>query len=789
MKAPRTAPDLVALLRTSGVLEPQRLEAYLSGLRQSGRVPCQPEALAALLVRDGLLTRYQAELLLRGNAGGLVLGKYRILDKLGDGGTGTVYLAQHMRMNRRVALKVLPPERAANEAYLARFRREAEAAAALDHPNIVQAYDFELEGGAPFLVMEYVEGPSLQEVVERGGPLEVAQAAHYVRQAALGLQHAHEAGLVHRDVQPANLLVSGSGVVKVLDLGLARFARDEAGVLTRTLEQGMVLGTADYLAPEQARDSHDVDIRADVYSLGATFYFLLTGQPPFPGGTLNQKLLWHQTRAPRPVTALRPEVPQGLAAIVARMLAKDVRERYQTPAEVAWALAPWALALVAPAPLAGVPPSSPTPPPALATTKNPDLALPASLAPDAETITPLPAAIVSPKADLGAGPAGAVEEGARKGRPKQRDLYWAGVIDAAREDAERSALAPQRRAGKHGWYVAALVALVGLVGVVAGGLWWALSPPAPAPAPARAVVVRPPTRLRATPRAAGGIELRWEAPAGQETAFRVERAGKEDAADWAELATTAPGATRYTDATAQRGKPYYYRVFATSEAGTSASSDTAWLAPDYADGFTEHGLVRNGGATLVGSALRLTDNGKDQARSAFYHLPVRVHAFRTRFRFRIDRTARADGFTFCLQATGPNAVGLRGGGLGYQTIGRSLAIKFDLWDNSGEGPNSTGLYTDGSPPEGVGAINLTPSGIDLHSGRLYDVEVAYARGSLSLTIRDVADPAKTFRKTFAVNVPRVVRGPKAFAGFTASTGGEGAIQDVLSWTWEEDAGR
>jgi serine/threonine protein kinase len=211
---------------------------------------------------------------------------------------GTVFLCEHTSMRRRVAIKVLPVAKAKDPSYLERFYREARAVAALDHPNIVRAYDIDQDEKLHFLVMEYVDGASLQEIVKRAGPLEPLRAAHYMCQAAFGLQHAHEAaGLVHRDIKPGNILVDRTGAVKVLDMGLARFFHDEEDVLTKKYDEN-VLGTADYLAPEQALDSHAVDIRADIYSLGATFYFCLTGKTPFSEGTVAQKLIWHQTRAP-----------------------------------------------------------------------------------------------------------------------------------------------------------------------------------------------------------------------------------------------------------------------------------------------------------------------------------------------------------------------------------------------------------------------------------------------------------------------------------------------------------
>src|SRR5262249_50912874 len=210
-------------------------------------------------------------------------GTYRVLERLGWGGMGLVYLCEHKLMRRRVAVKGLPSAKSKDPAALDRFQREARAVAALDHPNIVHAYDIDQDESLHFLVMEYVDGASLQEIVKKVGPMDVHRAAHYMQQTCLGLEHAHDAGLVHRDIKPGNILVDRSGVVKVLDMGLARFFNDEEDILTKKYDEN-VLGTADYLAPEQALDSHGVDIRADIYSLGATFYFLLTGRTPFGEG-------------------------------------------------------------------------------------------------------------------------------------------------------------------------------------------------------------------------------------------------------------------------------------------------------------------------------------------------------------------------------------------------------------------------------------------------------------------------------------------------------------------------
>lgn len=335
MPAPSTIEDFLEVVRKSNQVDPGRLEAYLEQHRKGDTLPPEPKKFAALLVREGLLTNFQAEQFLQGKYRGFNLGGYRILERLGSGGTGTVYLAEHEVMKRMVALKVLPPSVSSEQAILERFRREAQAAAALDHPNIVRAYDFRQEGQLHFLVMEYVNGPSLEQVLQSHGPLSVPVACEYIRQAALGLQHAHEAGLVHRDIKPGNLLVDPTGMVKILDMGLARFTPEGQESLTKKFDENTVMGTADYLAPEQALNLHHVDSRADIYSLGATLYALLAGEPPFASGTVTQKLLWHQMRDPTPLHERRSDVPEEVELIVATMMAKDIQQRYQSAAEVA----------------------------------------------------------------------------------------------------------------------------------------------------------------------------------------------------------------------------------------------------------------------------------------------------------------------------------------------------------------------------------------------------------------------------------------------------------------------
>jgi WD40 repeat protein/serine/threonine protein kinase len=280
-------------------------------------------------------------------AGGTVrdqVGQYRLLEKLGQGGMGTVYKAQHTLLKRVVALKVIAAERMSDAKAVARFRREMEAVGQLQHPNIIAASDAGAADGIHFLVMEYVAGINLSQLVRRHGPMSVAAACEVIRQAAAGLQHAHTHGLVHRDLKPANLLLAPDGVVKVLDLGLA-LLRGEQPTGEELTEPGQVMGTFDYMAPEQALDTHAVDIRADVYSLGCTLYYLLAGQAPFGGpqyrSTL-QKLLAHAKEPVPPIRVHRPEVAPELAALLERLLAKAPADRFATPAEVGSALKSWA---------------------------------------------------------------------------------------------------------------------------------------------------------------------------------------------------------------------------------------------------------------------------------------------------------------------------------------------------------------------------------------------------------------------------------------------------------------
>lgn len=266
--------------------------------------------------------------------------RYRVERWLASGGMGSIYFAEHRVLQRPVALKVINPDLLADASAIDRFAREARTAARLGHPNVVLVYDAETAGGGHFLVMEYVAGTDLARMVAKSGPLPIELACDYVRQAAAGLQHAHDHGMVHRDITPRNLMLTEQGQVKILDFGLAYFV-SETGAAER-LEPARLLGTMDFMAPEQAADSHAADIRADIYGLGCTLYFLLAGQPPFPGSSLREKLRAHAEDAPLPIRDLRDDVPQELAEVLDRMLAKLPADRFQMPRQVAAALAPFA---------------------------------------------------------------------------------------------------------------------------------------------------------------------------------------------------------------------------------------------------------------------------------------------------------------------------------------------------------------------------------------------------------------------------------------------------------------
>ena len=340
-----TAASFLAGVKQSGLIEANRVDSLLQELLDSG-IDCNDSvAIATALVDRQALTDWQSEKLLQGRHKGFLLGRYRLLSLLGAGEMSAVYLAEHIMMERRCAIKVLPANKVQDTSYLGRFHREARAVAAMNHLNIVRAYDVDkqTESGTEihFLVMEYVEGRNLEQIVKDRGPLDYVMAVDTIRQAADGLGHAHQLGMVHRDVKPGNLLIDNQGIVKLLDLGLARFFKSDDEESLTIKHDEKVLGTADYLAPEQAIDSHQVDARADIYSLGCTLYFALTGHPPFTDGTLVQRLLAHQTKTPPAVSYERPDIDPSLLAILGKMMAKKAADRYQSAIEVSEALSRW----------------------------------------------------------------------------------------------------------------------------------------------------------------------------------------------------------------------------------------------------------------------------------------------------------------------------------------------------------------------------------------------------------------------------------------------------------------
>ena len=292
------------------------------------------------LQKQKIVTRWHCEKLLQGKYKGFFLGKYKLLGHIGSGGMSSVYLAEHMKMHDLRAVKVLPQSKLGKSSYLARFQQEAKAIASLNHPNVVRAFDIDNEGNTHYIVMEYVNGDDLQTIVKKRGALPFDMVANYMAQAARGLQHSHEVGLIHRDVKPANLLINQDGQVKLLDLGLALFADDAQASLTMDFND-KVLGTADYLAPEQALNSHQVDHRADLYGLGCTMYFLLTGNPPFPDGTIAQRIAKHQKVMPKEIRKIRPDCPGELEGICWKLLQKDPKFRYPSAAHTANVLEEW----------------------------------------------------------------------------------------------------------------------------------------------------------------------------------------------------------------------------------------------------------------------------------------------------------------------------------------------------------------------------------------------------------------------------------------------------------------
>jgi formylglycine-generating enzyme required for sulfatase activity/tRNA A-37 threonylcarbamoyl transferase component Bud32 len=403
-----SASGLVQAIRRWGLLEPDQLQEFLRKVQARNADPRTP---FTELVERGWLSRYQWQKLLHNRGHELVLGSYVLIEKLGEGGMGEVFKARHQKMGRLVAVKVIRKDRLKNPESVQRFKREIQATAQLSHPNIVMALDADQAGDMHFLVMEHVEGIDLGRLTRASGPQPVPQACDYIRQGALGLQHAFEKGLVHRDIKPTNLLLATkanaygttAGTVKLLDLGLARLQQPAEGDPTSNLTQlGKVVGTVDFIAPEQALDSRKADVRSDLYSLGGTFFFILTRKIPFPGDDPREKVMKHQMDEPPAVEQLRPEVPAGVSAIIRKLLAKKPEDRYQTPAELAAALAPfskpassWEIRAPVPVAAAARPPEAAVPVAGVAPTIGDVPVAALTVVPDSDSV-PVAVAVTEP---------------------------------------------------------------------------------------------------------------------------------------------------------------------------------------------------------------------------------------------------------------------------------------------------------------------------------------------------------------------------------------------------------
>jgi serine/threonine protein kinase len=349
MPKPRTTtgiecPSVDGFLKTvlrSRVLEREKLCEAMRQVPADQRQDA--ETVAEHLIQTGMLSRFQASKLLQGTALGLVLGPFHVLAPIGKGGMGTVYLARDSRSNQLVALKVLPPKRAREEErLLARFRREMEMSQRVCHPHLAWTYEIGVCQGVYYMALEYIPGKTLYRLVNEHGPLAAPRAARLFAEVASALDHAHTQGLIHRDMKPSNIMITPHDHAKVLDLGLALVQGEAPAEREVVGGRGYVVGTMDYIAPEQAEDSAGVDPRTDVYSLGCSLYFALTGQPPFPGGSRTEKIQRHRSEEPAPIPQLNPAVPPAMIGIVRKMMAKNPEQRFASAAEVREKLLAWA---------------------------------------------------------------------------------------------------------------------------------------------------------------------------------------------------------------------------------------------------------------------------------------------------------------------------------------------------------------------------------------------------------------------------------------------------------------
>jgi serine/threonine protein kinase len=338
------APSVEEFLKTvlrSGLIEADRLREILRGLPAAARD--DSAAVADYFVRGGQLSRFQASRLLRGIAAGLMLGAFQLLAPIGRGGMGTVFMARDERSGQLVALKLLPPRLAREEERMRqRFVREMVVSQRVSHPHLCWTFETGQCRGVYYIAMEYIPGKNLSRLVREEGPLRLRRAARLLAEAAEGLEHAHNMGLVHRDMKPSNLMVTPHDHAKVLDLGLALIHGEKVEDAAVVGGQGYIVGTMDYISPEQTTDAAGVDRRSDIYSLGCTLYFALGGQPPFPGGTNKDKIRRHRREEPRPLEELNSAVPPAFAAVVRKMMAKDPNQRHPSAIAVAEDLGAWA---------------------------------------------------------------------------------------------------------------------------------------------------------------------------------------------------------------------------------------------------------------------------------------------------------------------------------------------------------------------------------------------------------------------------------------------------------------
>ncbi len=333
--------DFLKTVLRSGLLDREQLQTALRTVPTEVRK--DPRAVAEHLIKTGKLSRFQARKLLEGTAVGLKLGPFQVLAPIGRGGMSTVYLARDSRGDMLLALKVLSPRRAREEKrVLARFRREMEISQRVAHPNIAWTYEVGVCQGVYYIAMEFIPGKSLFRLVSDEGPLPVPRAARLFAEVAGALDHAHTQGLIHRDMKPSNILITPNDHAKVLDLGLAIVQGEPPSDRRVVGGQGYVVGSMDYIAPEQVEDASKADARSDIYGLGCTLYFTLTGRQPFPGGTTQDKIDCHRTKEPVPVEELKPDLPAGFPAVVRKMMAKRPEERFTSAAELLVEFRKWA---------------------------------------------------------------------------------------------------------------------------------------------------------------------------------------------------------------------------------------------------------------------------------------------------------------------------------------------------------------------------------------------------------------------------------------------------------------